>query len=44
MASLVPLLPDPTFSAMETREITEEDPDEPHPADEEDIQVKYSSH
>jgi len=44
VASLVPLSPTPTSSAVKTPENTEEDPDEPQPADEGDIQVEYSSH
>jgi hypothetical protein len=33
----------PTCSAMKTPYSTEEDPDDPEPIDEEDIQVEYSS-
>jgi len=44
VASLVPLSPTPTSSAMKTPENTEENPDEPQPAEERDIQVVYSSH
>jgi len=45
----IPVLPDPllptpsTLSAMKTPENTEEDHDNPQPADEGDIQMEYSS-
>jgi hypothetical protein len=32
-----------TFSEVKTPENTEEDPDDPEPADEGDIQMEYSS-
>jgi len=44
VASLVPLSPTPPSSAMKTPENTEEDSDEPQPADKGDIQVEYSFH
>jgi hypothetical protein len=45
--SVVPfdlLSPTPsTSSAMRASKITEEDPDDPEPADEEDIEIQYST-
>jgi len=32
-----------TFSALKTLELTEEEPDDPEQADDEDIQMEYSS-
>jgi hypothetical protein len=38
------LSPTPSTSSMKTPEVTEEDHDDPEPADEGDIQMQYCSH
>ena len=43
MVSPDSLSPNPTSAALKTPENTEEDPDDPQPADEGDIQMEYSS-